>query len=141
MVVNSQQHMVVALLSEKLRLLPSFLFSIRSWEGRKALPDMAKVKPTVPDRYRTPVRLVVGRFLQSGKRRNNEASCYALAPFFCFYRSDVLKFLPVTSTFCAPPPHYVERYAAHPYESSEILMSYENLWRFGQSTKCGSLMN
>ena len=50
MVVNSQRNMVVALLSEKLRLLPPFHFSIRSWEGPKAGPDMAKVKPTVPDR-------------------------------------------------------------------------------------------
>lgn len=96
--------MVVALLSEKLRHLPPFLFSIRNWEGPKASPDMAKVKPTVPDSYRTQVRLIVGRFLQSRKRRNNEASCYVLVPFFCFYHSDVQKFLPVTSTFCSPHP-------------------------------------
>ena len=136
MVVNSQQHMVVALLPEKLRLLPPFLFRIRSWEGPKAGPDMAKVKPTVPDRYHTSVQLVVGRLLQSGKGRNNDASCYVLVSFLCFYHSGVQTFLPVASNFCPPPtpPQYMEGYAAHPYESleRERLMSYENLWRFGQ---------
>ena len=135
MVVYNQQHMVVALLPEKLRLLPPFLFSIRRWEGPKPGPDMAKVKPTVPDRYRPQVRLVIGRFLQSGKRRNNDASCYLLVSLLCFHHSGVQTFLPVTSTFCSSPPlQYVEGCAAHPYERHECkrLMSNENLWRFRQ---------
>jgi hypothetical protein len=61
MVVNSQPYMVVALLPEKLRPLAPFLFSIRSWEGPNAGPGMAKVKPTVPDKQHTPVRLFVVR--------------------------------------------------------------------------------
>ena len=121
------QHMVVALLSEKLHLLPQFLFNTRSWEGPKAGPDMAKVKLTVPDRYRTPVRLVIRRFLQPGKRRNNEASCYVLVPVFCFYHSDVQRFLPVTSNFC-PPPQSCGRVCHTPIWKSWMWEAYV-LWK------------